>query len=116
MSERSSQVSEEEKIWGLIAWLLSIVGAVLVLTIKPNLRYAKYWSYLSISFFIVAIISGAICGIISLIPFIGSIFTIFIGIALLVLWIIGMVKSLEYEYWKPPLVYNIALAIGIERI
>lgn len=110
------QVSEEERIWGFVAWLLSIVGAVLVLATKPKLRYAKYWSYLSISFFIVVIVSGVICRILNLIPLIGNIFSIFVGIVLLVLWIVGIVRSLEYEYWKPPLIYDIALAIGIERI
>jgi len=116
MSEYRSSVSEEERMWGFIAWLLSVVGAVLVLAIRPDLRYAKYWAYLSISFFIVAVASGVVCGILSLVPFIGHFLSILIGAALLILWVLGIVKSLAHEYWKPPIIYGIAVAIGIDKI
>ncbi len=117
MSQESSySVSDDEKLWGLLAWLLSIVGAILALALKPNYRYAKYWSYLSISFFIIAIIASIIGGIVGLVPILGWILQVLISLGLLVIWIIGIIKALNIEWWKPQIIYELAKAIGIEKI
>jgi len=112
----TQQISDDEKIWALLAWLLSIIGAILVLVLKPTYRYAKYWAYLSLSFFIVAIIVGVVNSILALIPIAGWVISILISLAIAILWIIGIVKVLQITWWKPPLIYDIAKAIGIEKI
>ncbi len=109
-------VSDDEKLWGLLAWLLSIIGAILALALKPGYRYAKYWAYLSIAFFIVIIIAAIINTILSLIPIIGWILIVLINLGLAIIWIIGILKSLQPNWWKPPIVYDLAKALGIERI
>ena len=116
MTQQISGVSDNEKIWALLAWLLSIIGAILVLVLKPTYRYAKYWAYLSLSFFIVAIIVGVVNSILALIPIVGWVRSILISLAIVILWIIGIVKVLQITWWKPPLIYDIAKAIGIEKI
>jgi len=117
MSQESSySVSDDEKLWGLLAWLLSIVGAILVLVLKPNYRYAKYWSYLSISFFIIIVVATIINSIVGLIPILGMIIQILISLGLLVVWVIGIVKVLNIEWWKPQIIYDLAKAIGIDKI
>lgn len=116
MTQQISGVSDDEKIWALLAWLLSIIGAILVLVLKPTYRYAKYWAYLSLSFFIVAIIVGVVNSILALIPIVGWVISILISLAIAILWIIGIVKVLQITWWKPPLIYDIAKAIGIEKI
>uniref|UniRef100_A0A7C5XNG3 DUF4870 domain-containing protein n=1 Tax=Ignisphaera aggregans TaxID=334771 RepID=A0A7C5XNG3_9CREN len=116
MSQQTSGVSEDEKLWGLLAWILSIIGAILALVLKPGYRYAKYWAYLSLSFFIIIIIASIINGILALIPFIGWILAGLISLAIVILWIIGIIKSLQLTWWKPPVIYDIAKALGIERI
>ncbi|MEM0044144.1 MAG: DUF4870 domain-containing protein [Sulfolobales archaeon] len=112
----ASEISEEEKIWGFIAWLLSIIGAVLALVLKPGYKYVRYWAYLSISFFILVVVIKVLTWILAFIPFIGWILSVLIGLALLIAWILGIVKSLNKEYWKPPIIYDIARMLGIERI
>jgi uncharacterized membrane protein len=114
--QQISGVSDDEKIWALLAWLLSIIGAILVLVLKPTYRYAKYWAYLSLSFFIVAIIVGVVSSILALIPIVGWVISILISLAIVILWIIGIVRVLQITWWKPPLIYDIAKAIGIEKI
>jgi uncharacterized membrane protein len=117
MSQQTSGISEDEKLWGLLAWILSIIGAILALVLKPGYRYTKYWAYLSLSFFIIIIIIASIInGILMFIPFIGWILASLISLAIVILWIIGIIKSLQLTWWKPPVIYDIAKALGIERI
>ncbi|MCI4438199.1 MAG: hypothetical protein JHC33_15440 [Ignisphaera sp.] len=116
MAQQPGSVSEDEKLWALIAWLLSIVGAVLVLVLKSGYRYAKYWAYLSISFFIVLIVAMFIGWILAFIPFIGWILSVLIELGLAIIWIIGIVRVLQITLWKPPIVYDIAKMIGIESL
>jgi uncharacterized membrane protein len=116
VAQQPGGVSEDEKLWALIAWLLSIVGAVLVLLLKPGYRYAKYWAYLSISFFIVLIVAMAVGWVLAFIPFIGWFFLVLIWLGLVITWIIGIVRVLQITLWKPPIVYDIAKMIGIESL
>lgn len=118
MSQQSEQqsVGEEEKLWGFLAWLLSIVGAILALVLKPGYRYARYWAYLSISFFILIVIASVVNSILSLIPFVGWLLAALVALGLLIIWILGIIKSLQPLWWRPPVVYDIARAIGIDRI
>ncbi|MEM2376146.1 MAG: hypothetical protein QXZ10_00825 [Sulfolobales archaeon] len=111
-----SEVSENERIWGFVGWLASIVGAVLVLILKPEYRYAKYWAYLSISFFVITIVSGVVVAILSLIPLIGWFIGLVIQLVLLITWVLGIIKSLSRVFWRPPLIYDLAKIFGIERI
>lgn len=109
-------VSEDEKLWGAIAWILLIVGAIIVLLLKPVYKYAKHWAYLSISFFMVMIVAVIIGEIFALIPIIGHIVKLFIYVVLAIVWILGVVKSINKEWWNPPIVYDIAKAIGLEKL
>ncbi|MCS7111489.1 MAG: hypothetical protein RMI45_01030 [Ignisphaera sp.] len=115
-SPEQPSISDDEKLWGFLAWLLLIVGAILALLLKPGYRYAKYWAYLSASFFITVIIATIVNTILSLIPFVGWVLAGLITIGLIIVWIIGVIKSLQPTWWKPPVVYDIAKAIGIERM
>ncbi|MEM1681913.1 MAG: DUF4870 domain-containing protein [Sulfolobales archaeon] len=110
------EVSEEERIWGFIAWLIPLVGGVLVLVLKPGYRFAKHWAHLSISFFIAIVLLGVVSAVIGLIPFIGWVISTLLWIAVVIVWIVGIVKSLGKELWKPPVIYDLAKVLGIERI
>jgi uncharacterized membrane protein len=111
-----NSVSEDERIWAFIAWLLNIVGAIIGLVLRPGSKYVRYWSYLSIAFFILLIITWVITFIIGFIPFIGFIINILIYLGIVIAYIIGLIKVLTIQWWKPPIIYNIAQILGIERI
>ena len=38
----SSGASSESRVFGLIAWLLGIIGAIIALVLKPNDRFVKF--------------------------------------------------------------------------
>ncbi|MEO3993097.1 MAG: hypothetical protein QN229_02135 [Desulfurococcaceae archaeon TW002] len=107
---------QDEVTWGIIAWIIPLVGAILALVLRPGYKYARYWAYLNISFFIVIIISSVVTAIVSIIPLIGWIISLLIGVTLLILWIVGIIKSASRVYWKPLIIYDVARALGIERI
>ncbi|MGC8975007.1 MAG: DUF4870 domain-containing protein, partial [Thermoprotei archaeon] len=91
-----------------MAWVIPLVGAILALVLRPGYKYVKYWAYLNLSFLVVIVVSAIIASILSIIPLIGWLLSTLIWVALLVLWVIGIIKSAERVYWKPPLIYDIA--------
>ncbi|MBS7642457.1 hypothetical protein KEJ40_04770 [Candidatus Bathyarchaeota archaeon] len=109
-------LTSDERVWALIAWAATIVGAILALVMKPQYRYTSYWAYLSISFFVVAVVVELSMGVISLtlsiIPLIGVILSRLIStlcaLLLFIVWVVGLVKSYRGEYWKIPVVYDLA--------
>jgi uncharacterized membrane protein len=111
---------EEEKIYALIAWFIPVLGPVVSLILKPGVKYVKHWSILSISFLIVAILGYAVIEILDPILLIihlgmvGKVLTTLFGILVLIVWIIGILKVAEGKYWKPPLIYDVALKLGLE--
>lgn len=107
-SEGPREVGEDERLWGFIAWVIPLIGGILALVLKPSYRYACYWAYLSISFFIVIVGAGIISAVLSIIPFIGWVLSALISLSLLIIWIIGLMRSLERIWWKPPIIYDIA--------
>lgn len=107
------EASEEDRLWGIISWLVPLVGGIIALALKPGNKYVRHWSYLSISFFIVLVLVQIVNLIFSFIPLLGKIFTGIIDFSLLVLWIIGILRSLEKVLWKPPIVYDIAKILGL---
>jgi uncharacterized membrane protein len=106
------EVNEEEKLWGFIAWVIPLIGGIVALVLRPNYRYACYWGYLSISFFIVIVGAGLINVVFSIIPFIGWILSALVNLGLLIIWIIGILRSLEKTWWKPPIIYDIARVLN----
>lgn len=116
--------SSDENVWALIAWAASIAGAIVCLILRPTSRYVKYWSYLSISFFIIALIGYVAVNIIGIIldlfPHVGSIvstliFTVYF-LVIFVIWVVGIIRSISGIFWKPRYIYDFAIRLGIEKI
>lgn len=106
------EVSDEEKLWGFIAWLIPLIGGVLALVLKPGYRYAKHWAYLSISFSILIVAAQVVNAVLVFIPFVGWALSMLINLGILVTWILGIIKSLEKTWWKPPVIYDVARMLG----
>ena len=103
-------VSEESRFWAAIAWALLIVGAVIALLVRPRDDYVRYWAIESVGLTIVVIVAGVLVKIVSVI----FAFTIVIPLALKALyiigiflvWIIGVLKALAGDYWRPPIIHE----------
>lgn len=106
------EISDEEKLWGFIAWLIPLIGGVLVLVLKPGYVYAKHWAYLSISFFILIAIAQLVNVVFAYIPFVGWILSMLVNLGILLVWVLGIVKSLGKTLWKPPIIYDLARRLG----
>lgn len=106
------EVSDEEKLWGVIAWLIPLIGGIVALVLKPGYRYAKHWAYLSISFFILIVVAQIINAVLAFIPIVGWVLSMLINLGILVIWVLGIVKSLEKTWWRPPVIYDIAKMLG----
>ncbi len=100
-------------IWQLIAWVFSIVGALIAYFAGPRDPRVIHWEKLSIAFFIAYIVAYIVSLILGLIPYIGWILSTLIWIAVLIVWIIGIIKIIQREEWKPPILWDIAEKIPL---
>ena len=114
-----SQVNIDELNWGLVAWIIPLAGGILGLIVKPESNYVKHWSYLSIAFGIVIIVVSVILDLLSLATMllpplfiIIKALSILVGLAFVIIWIIGIVRERNSMYWKPALIYDVAKIIG----
>jgi len=81
---------DESKVWAFLAYLLGIIGFVLVLLVKKHDKFAMYHAKQSLVLFIL----GVVINIAGMVPFVGWFVILPIGgIFVLVLWIIGMVNA-----------------------
>jgi len=115
-SSSSEEISSESRVFGLIAWLLVIIGAIIALVLKPNDRFVKFHAMQSLVFSIGLIILYIIFIPLAYIPHIGLIFAILtrlIGLLGLIVAIIGAIKAYQGEWFRLPIVYDIATKLGI---
>ena len=101
-------VTSDEKLFGFIAWLFSIVGALVALLAGPKTEYVKKWASLSIAYVVVVVVVYVFAFIVSFIPFIGIIIFWLIQIAVILVWLWGILVSLRGEYWNPPVIGAVA--------
>jgi uncharacterized membrane protein len=83
--------SEESKVWALIAYLLSIVGIVLVFALRKRDNFARYHAGQSLALTILAIIIQVIVPV----PIIGWIVKLFGNALVLGLLIQGIIYALN---------------------
>ncbi|WP_291766777.1 hypothetical protein [Caldivirga sp. UBA161] len=114
-----SQISTDELNWGLVAWIIPLAGGILGFIVKPESNYVKHWSYLSIAFGIVIIVVSIILDLLSLATMllpplfiIIKALSILVGLAFVIIWIVGIVRERNSMYWKPALIYDVAKMLG----
>ena len=90
---------------GLLSYLLGFVTGIIFLVIEKENRFVRFHamqSILTFGFFFVLNI------ILHFIPFIGWIFVPILGIVTLIVWILLMVKAYKGEYYKLPVLGDMA--------
>ena len=96
-------VREQDKIMLVLAYL-SILALIPLLTVKdsPYVKWhAKNGLVLGIGAFAVALVTG-------MIPFLGCVVVPLLTVGVLVLTIMGIIKALNGERWRIPLVSDLA--------
>ena len=105
--------SDDTLLWSLIAWVLGIIGALVAYLAGPKDPRVMHWVRLSIAFFLVDIIAYVVATVAGLIPFIGFVISLLIWIGVIVVYIVGIIKIVQREEWKPPLLWDLAEKIPI---
>ena len=101
--------NDEDKIWGLIGYALGLIGFIIVFLVKKENEYAMVYAKQGLVLTIVSII-GSVIGII---PILGLIISLCVSIAVLVLWIMGIIYSLSGQKKDVPLIGELASKINI---
>jgi len=102
-------MQDDSKTWAFLAYLLSIVGFLLVLFTRKDDKYAMYHAKQSLVLFIVWVVIWVIMWI----PFIGWLIGWILSILLVVLWILGMINALNGKQVPLPVIGQFADKINL---
>jgi uncharacterized membrane protein len=103
--------TDEGKLFAFLAYLLGIIGFIVVLVAKKDNRFAMFHAKQSLVLFFGWVIAGALHFV--PIPFIGPLIGAVLYLLLLILWVMGMVYALGGQEKDLPIVGQIASQINI---
>ncbi|OYT31218.1 MAG: hypothetical protein B6U94_03865 [Thermofilum sp. ex4484_79] len=112
-AEEGGPVSDESKTWALIGWALGIVGAIIVFATRKEDKYAVFWAKQSLIFSIGIIALDIIIWILAFIFWPFYLLTYLVALGALAVWIIGILKAYGGEWYKFPVIYDIAKSLKI---
>lgn len=106
MAKKVAEVSGESKVFAFLAYLLGIIGFVIVLLARKTDSFAMYHAKQSLVLNITAIIVY-VCGM--FIPIIGWFIILPLGyLAVFILWIMGVIRALTGEEKPLPIIGKFA--------
>ncbi|VVB78172.1 Uncharacterised protein [uncultured archaeon] len=108
------EVKKDDKI--LFAWLatfLSIIGFVIALIAKRDDKYVMYYAKQSLVIFIIGAILGIIGKIFMIMPIIGNLINVAIGILVFIMWLFSWIYALSGEEKEIPIVSEWAEKINL---
>ncbi|AHF79778.1 DUF4870 domain-containing protein [Thermococcus paralvinellae] len=95
----------EENVEAALAYVLGFLTGIIFLLLEKESEFVRFHAMQStITFLGIFIIQR----ILAFIPFLGGILAMLLGLVGLVLWILGIVKAYQGEYYKFPIVGSIA--------
>ena len=103
------QPMDEGKLYAILAYVLSIIGFILVLAMKKDNKFAMFHAKQSLVLFFGWIIAG----VMYMVPFIGVFVGSLLYIALLVLWIMGIINAASGAEKNLPVIGDLAAKINI---
>jgi uncharacterized membrane protein len=104
------QPMDEGKLYAILAYVLNIVGFILVLVAKKDNKFAMFHAKQSLVLSIGWIIAWVFIGVIPLIgPFVGGLLLV----ALFVLWIMGIINAASGAEKNLPVIGDLAAKINI---
>jgi uncharacterized membrane protein/RNA polymerase subunit RPABC4/transcription elongation factor Spt4 len=108
--------ADEGKVFAFLAYLLGLIGVLVVYLAKKDNPFALYHAKQSLVLSIAAIILSVGAAILAAVPFVGWILALVIwivDIGVLVLWIIGMVNALGGQQKPLPIIGEYAEKINL---
>ncbi|HUV05064.1 MAG TPA: DUF4870 domain-containing protein [Armatimonadota bacterium] len=93
---------DESRLFAFLAYLLSIIGVLIVILTKKEDRYAVYHAKQSLVLFIGCVIAGIVMAL--PIPVIAQLVSSLLYLLLFVLWVIGIINSLTGQQKPLPII------------
>lgn len=100
-----SSLGMEENIAALLSYVLGFITGIIFFVLEKESKFVKFHAMQSIMFSVGLMILSYI---LRFIPIIGWILSLLIGPLSLVLWIILLIKAYKYEYFKLPVIGDLA--------
>jgi len=110
MATKSS--GSESKLFAFLAVFLSIIGFLIVLVAKKDDDYAMFYAKQSLVLFIASLVAQVIASVL-VIVLIGLLLLPLVGLATIILWIVGLVFSLSGEKKYLPVIGKYADKINL---
>lgn len=104
---------DDSKLFAFLAVLLSVVGFIIAYSMKKDNKYVMFYAKQSLVLFIGWIVLWIVGMILGSIPFLGIMVHWILSLALLVLWVMGLIYSLSGEMKHIPLVGDFAKKIDL---
>ncbi len=104
-SKKNTELGLEENIEGALAYLLGFISGIVLYFVEEDNEFIKFHAFQSTVTFLGLGIAGTIF---SLIPIIGTIISVLIGLAGLAAWLVGMIKAYKGELYKFPVIGDMA--------
>jgi uncharacterized protein len=97
----SPEVTSDDKLWGMLAYLLNPIIPVIILLMedKKNRPFLKYHSVQALAYFVVLVVVSTILSAITL-----GIAGIIISIGAFILWLLWSIKAYQGEWIKIPVI------------
>jgi uncharacterized membrane protein len=99
-----SSTGLEGNIAGALCYLLGFITGIVFLAIEKDSKFVKFHAFQSTITFVGLFAVQVFLGL----TLIGAIFSLFIGLAAFVLWLVLMFKAFQGEAFKLPIVGDIA--------
>ncbi|MBQ7727133.1 MAG: DUF4870 domain-containing protein [Clostridia bacterium] len=96
---------EENKIFAVLAYIGILV--LIPILAAPKSKFARYHSNQGLILLIVDIIAGVIGGLLGLIPYVGWVFGLILGVACLIFMILGIINAVNGEEKPLPVIGNL---------
>ena len=100
-----SSLGMEENIAALLSYILGFITGIIFYVLEKESKFVKFHAMQSIIFSVALMVISFILG---LIPIIGWLLSLLIPPLSLILWIVLLVKAYKYEYFKIPVIGDIA--------
>ncbi len=100
-----SSLGMDENVAALLAHVFGIVSGIIFFALEKESRFVKFHAMQAI---LLSIVSVVVYTVLGMIPIIGWIIGMFMPLVFLVAWIILMLKAYKNEWYKLPVIGDIA--------
>lgn len=101
-------MAEDSKVWGFLGFFLLIIGFLIVYLTKKDDAYAMYYAKQGLVFNIAFVVIWIAGFVLAFVPVIGWLLYMVLLIAMLVLFIIGIIFSLSGKQKPVPIIGQLA--------